>query len=322
MIGEWDPDAAPVGWTVLSAVVLSAARQARRVRDAGPDTPDGTAASVHARQRWLRRVAEFDTYAANVQRQAVADGVDPGWVEDARLLGVQLAITPVPPVLRWRPARQHRTEVFFTDLLYSDLWHLERAAALHLAYGDRLRYRSDSARADLIRERALFDRMDLRQRRVAAMVAGARITPQEGEQLWGAGAEHMRRMHALAVERMSEAELAELWNAYGDAQSPLLLPAYLHTDPATGKPLRPALTELPSTEELLAQADAARRDRRAEDTDQPGTDSTITAAVLATDRGSHRDPEPVTGTESAPEPEPELRRADFTRDLGLEQRGL
>ncbi|MFE7718582.1 hypothetical protein ACFU44_06020 [Nocardia rhizosphaerihabitans] len=321
MIGDWDPDAAPAGWTSWSEVVTDTADVARQVREVGPMIPAGAAGSERSRELWLARVAEIDGIAADVQRDALADGADPGWVEDGRLLGIQAAIDPDPPVWRWRPARQHPTEAFFIDLLHIDLWHLERAAALQLAYGERVRYQSGSGRADLDREQALFDRMDLRQRRASGVVAGARITAEESEQLWGAGAEQMRRMHACAVSRMSEAELREMWNEYADAHVPLLLPPYLYTDPATGKPLRPTLTELPSTDEILAQAAATQRARRAEDTDQPGTDSTIADAVQATNPGSHRDPEPWTSHDGKPEPEPELRRADPVSDRGLEQGG-
>ncbi|MFJ2834236.1 hypothetical protein ACIO52_02620 [Nocardia sp. NPDC087230] len=331
MIGEWDPDAAPARWTSWSHAVSEMFDVARQVRDVGPE-------SESSRQLWIARVADFDALAADMRSDALADGADPGWIEDACLFGIQVGIDPGPPGWRHRPARQHSTEVFFVDLLHLDLWHLERTAALQLAYEKRVRFRSGDARADLERERALSDRTDLRRRRVSGVVAGARITVQEGEELWGTGAEWMRRMHAGAVNRMSEDELAEMWNAYADAHVPLLWPPYLLTDPDTGKPLRPNLTEPPSTEKMIAQAAAAsaavaaaaesaaatgRRTRRGEDTDQPGADSSIAAAVQATNPGSYRDPERPTGLDGKPEtePEPELPRATPVCDLGLDHRG-
>ncbi|MFD5179422.1 hypothetical protein ACFWM1_26685 [Nocardia sp. NPDC058379] len=330
MIGEWDPDAAPARWTSWSHAVSEMFDVARQVRDVGPE-------SESSRQLWIARVADFDALAAEMRSDALADGADPGLVEDACLFGIQAALDPGPPDWRPRPARQHPTEVSFIDLLHLDLWHLERAAALQLAYEKRVRCRSGDARADLDREQALFDRIDLRRRRVSGVVAGARITVGEGEELWGTGAEWMRCMHAGAVNRMSEAELVEMWNAYADARTPLIWPPYLLTDPDTGKPQRPNLTEPPSTEEMLAQASAASaavaaaaesaaagvRARRGEDTDQPGADSTIAAAVQATNPGSHRDPERPTGLDGKPEtePEPELPRATPVRDLGLDHRG-
>lgn len=255
MIGEWDPDAAPARWASWSHAVSEMFDVALQVRDVGPE-------SESSRQLWIARVADFDDLAADMRSDALADGADPGLVEDACLFGIQVGIDPGPPDWRPRPARQHPTEVFFVDLLHLDLWHLERTAALQLAYEKRVRCRSGDARADLDREQALSDRTDLRRRRVSGVVAGARITAQEGEELWGTGAEWMRRMHAGAVNRMSEAELVEMWTAYADVRTPLLWPPYLLTDPDTGKPLRPNLTEPPRRRRCSRRQQRRRRPLR------------------------------------------------------------
>ncbi|MFI5501042.1 hypothetical protein ACIA5E_18445 [Nocardia asteroides] len=238
--------------------IAKAARDAQRMADSWPVVRAETGGGQRVHQAWRARMRRFDEHVAGVQMRALGDGVDLCWIEDARALGVQIALDPGRRVVRGRPGREAAVEVFFVDLLCHDVWHLERIAALDAARRERITAEQYLAGTDWRRERDLAERVVQRQGRAQRVVAGARITVAEGERLWGSGADAIRGMHAHACSLMNVHQLLALWRGYADARTPLRLPPYLPAvDSANAPPVWVEPSELHTPARMIDDATPA-----------------------------------------------------------------
>ncbi|MFJ2834237.1 hypothetical protein ACIO52_02625 [Nocardia sp. NPDC087230] len=216
------------------------------------------------------------------EQAAIRANADRGWVEDARTVGRLRAENPSDRVLRYCPPRSLGHEVFLADLLERDVWLMDRMAALHVGRTERIAAGNWQAGHDPVREMALIEHLHVRYSRARRIVLGVQITPDEGELLWGSGAEEGRRDHALVVAAMSDPELSAQWRAFADDPARLVSRAYLRLDPVTGQPLWRELTAPPDPEAMIAAAVEAHHTIGAAGQRVAGAENRISAAIQAT----------------------------------------
>ncbi|MFC9871698.1 hypothetical protein [Nocardia salmonicida] len=222
--------------------------------------------------RQVRQQANrLDAALDDAEQQARAAGLDLTWIHDARTVGSQQGASPHPGAVRRVPMRELGIERFFLDLLDLDLWQLERMAALDMALPVRAAAGHGVITGDSARDLALFERMHVRYSRASSLVAAVQLTPEEGDRMWRAGAELMRRMHAAAIDQMSDVQLLGQWQEYADADARLRMPPNCSQDPDTGKVfLADSLTEPPSPRQMIARAALTLFSRDPEGADHPG----------------------------------------------------
>lgn len=230
--------------------------------------------------RQVRQQADrLDAALDDAEQQARAAGLDLTWIHDARTVGSQQGASPHPSAVRRVPLRELGIERFFLDLLDLDLWQLERMAALDSAVHLRVAARHGGIAVESARTSALLEHMHVRFSRASSLVVGAQITSEEGERMWGAGADAMRRMHATATDQMSDAQLLEQWQEYADADARLRMPLYRRQDPDTGKFVEDSLTDLPSPQRMISRAVLIRETRPPEGTEHLATEQALGAAI-------------------------------------------
>ncbi|APE37181.1 hypothetical protein BOX37_28270 [Nocardia mangyaensis] len=233
------------------------------------------------RQRWQEQIDRPHAALTAAQEQARAAGVDPTWIEDARTVGSHQGADPQTGAVRRVPVRELDIERFFLDLLDLDLWQLERMAALDMALPVRAAAGHGVITGDSARDLAVFEHMHVRFSRASSLVAAVQLTPEEGDRMWGAGAEPMRRMHAAAIDQMSDVQLLGQWHEYADADARLRIPPYRRQDPDTGKFLAGSLTEPPSPRQMIARAALMLFSRDFEGADHPGVPQSSASAAAA-----------------------------------------
>ncbi|MFD4351549.1 hypothetical protein ACFWPX_03270 [Nocardia sp. NPDC058518] len=243
----------------------------RRVRETGMSVFADTDVADPVRQVWQRQVDGLTADLANTEHDARAAGVDLTWIHDARTVGSHQGASSQPGQVRRVPVRELGIERFFLDLLDLDLWQVERMAALDVALHDRAATGHGAIAVDSARESALLEHMLVRFSRASSLVAAVQITPDEGERMWGTGADAMRRMHATATDLMSDTQLLGQWQEYADADARLRTTLYLRQDPDTGKFLEDGLTGLPTPHGMIARVGVIFDARAAEGTEYPGT---------------------------------------------------
>ncbi|MFD3427488.1 hypothetical protein [Nocardia fluminea] len=233
------------------------------------------------RQAWQEQADPLHAALTAAEEQARAAGVDLTWIDDARTVGSHQGTDPQTGAVRRVPLRELGIERFFLDLLDLDLWQLERMAALDTALPVRASAAHGVLTGDSARDLALFEHMHVRFSRASSLVAAVQLTPEEGERMWGTGAEPMRRMHAAAIDQMSDLQLLEQWQEYADADARLRMPPYRRQDPDTGKFLAGSLTEPPSPRQMIARAALMLYCRDPEGADHPGVPQSSVSAAAA-----------------------------------------
>ncbi|MFD8101046.1 hypothetical protein ACFV24_16020 [Nocardia fluminea] len=267
--------------------VQNVAAQLREVTDAGPGMFDD-GVSADSQLVWTERLETLRIESEHAEFEAMLEGVDPGWVLDARELGKRGAKSPSPHVVRSHPARANEAQEFYLDMLEVDLWNLERMASLEAARVDRIATGRWSFDHDPIAAAQFADNMAALHNRVTVLAAAAQLTPAEGDSLWGSSVEGIRRVHAVTFAAYDEQALAQEWNGYARADPALAVPPYVPRDPETGKPTDPAAVGPPTPGQMLADARSALRVqfvdtaiRDSESTDLAAESTAITAVVDA-----------------------------------------
>ncbi|MGW5440555.1 hypothetical protein [Nocardia asteroides] len=230
---------------------------------------------------WQQRLDNLEAERGTAEREALLAGVDQGWIEDARELGFRSASAPERTAVRQHPDRATGAQEFFLEMLEVDLWHLERMAAMDAARTARLVTGRWSLTDDPVTQRQFYDNMRLRHQRLAVLAAAAQVTEIEGQRLWGAAVEGIRRVHTVAIAALDEATLAREWNGYAAADPGLRVPPYVPRDPSTGAPSSAQLALPPSPPEMVTAAWSALRAQFVETALDRAASTTEAAAIAA-----------------------------------------
>ncbi|MFD4431495.1 hypothetical protein [Nocardia sp. NPDC058497] len=230
-----------------------------RVDVAGPAMFADSGGTESPEQVWQQRLDHLETERVEAERDALLAGVDRGWIDDARELGSRSITAADRAVVRQHPDRATGIQEFYIEMLEVDVWHLERMAGLDAARTDRIGTGRWSFDDNPDAQRQFYTNMFRHHQRITVLAAAAQITSIEGEQLWGASVEGIRRMQTAAIAHLGEAALAQEWNSYARPDPMLRVPPYVPQDPMTGTPTAPTLVVPPSPRKMLIDANAALR---------------------------------------------------------------
>ncbi|MFD4351548.1 hypothetical protein ACFWPX_03265 [Nocardia sp. NPDC058518] len=267
--------------------VQNVAAQLREVTDAGPAMFDD-GVSGDSQLVWQERIETLGVEGDHAEFEAMLEGVDPGWVVDARELGHRGASSPSRHVVRQHPARANEAQEFYLDMLEVDLWNLERMASLEASRVHRITTGRWTLDRDPIAAAQFADNMTALHTRITVLAAAAQLTAPEGDSLWGSSVEGIRRVHAVTFAAHDDQTLAQQWNGYARADPALAVPPYVPRDPETGNPTDTAMVAPPTPRKMLADATSALRVqvvdtaiRNSASTDLAAESAAITAVVDA-----------------------------------------
>lgn len=240
---------------------------------------------------WQQRLDHLEEERVEAEHEALLAGVDRGWIDDARELGARARTAPDRAVTRQHPDRATGAQEFYLGMLEIDLWHMERMAALDAERTDRIATGRWSFDDPPQAQHQFYANMFRHYQRVTVLAAAAQITRHEGELLWGANVEGIRRAHTAAIGHLDETALAAAWNSYAVADPMLRVPPYVPTE-AAGAPSASTLAVPPTPRQMLLDANAALRSEfvaaslaAADPVEPTGNGVTITTAVDAALRG-------------------------------------
>src|SRR5690606_35218196 len=135
------------------------------------------------------------------------------------------------------------------EMLSLELWHLERMTFLAASCADRIPRSRWTIHVGPALERRFEKALLRRWDRINALARAAALTQTEADALWGAGAEGVRQIHAVAVSSWTERTLIQEWIDYTTATSPSGA-ANSHPTTRACAPITPnpaAMTEAAST---------------------------------------------------------------------------
>ncbi|MEU3010116.1 hypothetical protein [Nocardia asteroides] len=272
--------------------IQALATEQHRVTETGPAMFADSGGIDPPELVWQQRLDHLEADRVQAEHEALLAGVDRGWIEDARELGARATEAPERAVTRQHPERATGAQEFYLGMLEIDLWHLERMAGLDAARTDRIATGRWSFDDPPGAQHQFYGNMFAYQERITVLAAAAQITRAEGEQLWGASVEGLRRAHAAAIGHLDETELAAAWNSYAVADPMLRVPPYVVAE-ATATPSVSRLAVPPTPRQMLLDANAALRSEfvaaslaaEYEAAEPAGT--SITSAVDAALRGDH-----------------------------------
>lgn len=227
---------------------------------------------------WQQHLEALDGERERLEQTALSAGVDPELIADAAALGRQRTRPRVDAATRElsSPARDDAATGFYVDMLVVDLWRLERMAAIAAARSERIATGRYSFGTDPLTEARFAANMDLYHQRVTALATAAHITPTEAEELWGSGAEPVRRQHAIHLDGYDELTLIQEWKTHARPTRELASPPYIPPDPAVGDPTAEPSARPPTPQQMISAAEASRRSEFL-DTALAGTDTGTTA---------------------------------------------
>ncbi|MFD5179420.1 hypothetical protein ACFWM1_26675 [Nocardia sp. NPDC058379] len=289
MTSSGEPESLATQQGRLLRRIQALAAEQHRVAEAGPAMFADSGGVDPPALVWQQRLDHLGKDRVQAEHEALLAGVDRGWIEDARELGARATEAPERAVTRQHPERATGAQEFYLGMLEIDLWHLERMASLDAARTDRIATGRWSFDAPPEAQHQFYANMFTYQQRVTVLAAAAQLTRGEGELIWGASVEGLRRGHIAAIGHLDETALAAAWNAYAAPDPMLRVPPYVPTV-ATGTPSAVP----PTPREMLLNADTALRSEfvaaslaaaAAEEAESSGT--AITSAVDAALRGDH-----------------------------------
>lgn len=115
------------------------------------------------------------------------------------------------------PVREEAATRLLVELLSLELWHLERMAFLAATCADRIPRSRWTIHVGAALEQCFDDAMVRRWERVEALARAADLTAAEADALWGAGAEGVRQIHAVAIRGWTEQTLTQEWTYYASS---------------------------------------------------------------------------------------------------------
>ncbi|MFE3444967.1 hypothetical protein ACFXNW_18200 [Nocardia sp. NPDC059180] len=138
------------------------------------------------------------------------------------------------------PIRDESAKQFLVEMLSLELWHLERMAFLAATCADRIPRSRWTIHVGAALERRFDAAMVRRWERANALARAAELTAAEADALWGAGAEGVRRIHAVAVGGWTERILIQEWIDYATtASDPTTPPPAAARSHSTGRACAP-----------------------------------------------------------------------------------
>ncbi len=253
---------------------------------------------------WQQHLEALDGEREGWEQTALSAGVDAGQIADAAALGQQRSRPRVDATTRAlsSPARDDAAMSFHVDMLAVELWRLERMAAIHAERSERIASGRYSFGGDPETEAKFIANMELFHQRATVLAGAARITAPEAQELWGSGAEPVRRHHAIDLERDNELDLIQKWKTYARPTDEPTRPFYVAPDPATGTRAVATSVSPPTPKQMILAAQASMR---AEFLDaalagaatELGTDATTALAAIS---AAVDDALPVGFTSTAP----------------------
>ncbi|MFE7718584.1 hypothetical protein ACFU44_06030 [Nocardia rhizosphaerihabitans] len=293
MTSSGEPESLAARQGRLLRRIQALAAEQHRLTAAGPEMFADSGGIDPPQQVWQQRLDHLEKERIEAEHDALLAGVDRGWIDDARELGARATTAPDRAVTRQHPDRATGAQEFYLGMLEIDLWHLERMAGLDAARTDRIATGRWSFDDPPEAQHQFYANMFRYHQRVTVLAAAAQITRHEGELLWGASVEGIRRAHTAAIGHLDETALATAWNSYATADPMLRVPPYVPTE-ATSTPSASTLAVPPTPRQMLLAANAALRSEfvaaslaSAEPVEPTGNGVTITTAVDAALREGH-----------------------------------
>ncbi|WP_157184046.1 hypothetical protein [Nocardia takedensis] len=257
---QQEPESVPQWQTRLLLTIGHLAAERERIFEAGWEGfEDNDGRGPEA--AWEQHMVALDGERERVEQTALTAGIDPGAVADAAALGRDRPRPRVDAPTRElsSPARDDAARGFYLDMLSVDLWRLERMAAVTAEREDRIATGRYSFGLDSPTGARFAANMTLFHQRAATLAAAAGISPAEAEELWGAGAETMRRQHARHLAGHTELDLIQEWQTYARPTGEPATPGYVPHDPATGIPTATATAAPPGPRQMIAAAQTSLR---------------------------------------------------------------
>ncbi|WP_281920286.1 hypothetical protein [Nocardia cyriacigeorgica] len=149
------------------------------------------------------------------------------------------------------PVRDESATRLFVEVLSLELWHLERMAFLAAACADRIPRSQWRIHVGVALEQRFEEAMVRRWERVEALARAADLTAAEADVLWGAGAEGVHRIHAVAMRGWTEQTLTQEWINYA---SSALVPALPTSAAARADAARVRAPIVPPPQQMVATA--------------------------------------------------------------------
>lgn len=149
------------------------------------------------------------------------------------------------------PVRDESATRLFIEVLSLELWHLERMAFLAATCADRIPRSRWRIHVGVALEQRFEEAMARRWERVDALARAADLTAAEADALWGAGAEGVHRIHAVAMRGWSEQTLTQEWIDYA---SSALVPAIPTSAAAHADAARVSAPIVPPPQQMVATA--------------------------------------------------------------------
>jgi hypothetical protein len=210
---------------------------------------------------WQQHLEALDGEREGWEQIALSAGVDAGQIAAAAALGQQRTRPRVDAATRAlsSPARDDAAAGFHVDMLAVELWRLERMAAIHADRSERIATGRYSFGGDPETEPKFLANMELFHQRATALAEAARITAPEAEELWGTGAEPVRRQHAVDLKGHNELELIQKWKTYARSTDEPTRPFYVPPDSATGTRAGQSPVTPPTPQQMILAAQASLR---------------------------------------------------------------
>ncbi|MBF6397826.1 hypothetical protein IU438_18720 [Nocardia cyriacigeorgica] len=198
----------------------------------------------------------------------------------------------------------------FVEVLSLELWHLERMAFLAATCADRIPRSRWRIHVGVALEQRFEEAMVRRWERVEALARAADLTAAEADALWDAGAEGVRRVHAVAVRGWTEQTLTQEWINYA---SNVLVPAIPTPATARADTARVCAPIVPPPQQMIATArmELSRTSSPRCETSRPHPRPPQN--VTARSAGTHM---PSASTTGAPEDDSTATEAERATDTG------
>ncbi|TLG01747.1 hypothetical protein FEK35_23075 [Nocardia cyriacigeorgica] len=208
------------------------------------------------------------------------------------------------------PVRDEAATRLFVEVLSLELWHLERMAFLAATCADRIPRSRWTIHVGVALEQCFDEAMVRRWERVNALARAADLTAAEADALWGAGAEGVRRIHAVAMRGWTEQTLTQEWINYASSTQGPAIPSSAATRANAARvcaPIAPPPQQMIATARMELSRTSSPRGETSRPHQRPPQNDTARSA------GKHMPSPPPTG---APNDDSSATEAEYATDRG------